>query len=580
MSARCAGAGSLGALLLLIAAGCSRQAPEPPPSRGEPAEQRAAAVFQDITAASGIDFTHDHGGSGRKYLVEIMGAGGCALDYDGDGWTDLYLVQSGWIPGTDAVARSGRNRLFRGLGNGAFVDVTAAAEAGDTGHGMGAACADYDNDGHTDIFVVNFGLDALLRNNGDGSFADVTAAAGIDSPLWGSSATFFDADGDGWLDLYVANYLDFTVDRHVDCGRPSQGILSYCHPDVYEMAPDVFFRNRGDGSFEELTAGAGLTDTSGKGLGVVAADLTGDGWPDLYVANDATPNFLYRNLGDGAFEEAGLYLGVSHNEEGKTEAGMGTDVGDVNGDGWLDIFVTNLSNETNALYLGGEALFTYATRSVGLHAPSYLFVGFGTDLLDLDNDGDQDIVVTNGHVIDNIELTDDAQTFRQPGQVFVNDGRGNFRQLPADSVGELSHQRVGRGTITLDHDHDGRLDLLVTYNNDAARLFHNRWPAAGGWLQVQMSVGPCARPTVGARATVTTPTTAMVDETKVGSSYQTSGDPRLHFGLGDHETAERLTVRWPGGLSQSFRGLPAGHRYLLARPCGPRSGAQPAAGRG
>ena len=412
--------------------------------------ETASEFTRDVTKSSKLDFVHANGGTGKKYLPEIMGSGGCALDFDGDCLIDVYLVQSGKLPGSDYQSAQVVNRLFRNLGDGTFRDVTEASGTGDPGYGMGAVAGDYDNDGDPDIYVVNFGSDVLLRNNGDGTFTDVTKEAGIDSPLWGSSAAFLDADGDGNLDLYVVNYLDFTVDKHVDCGTPSKGISSYCHPDVYPMAPDVFFRNRGNGTFEKATDVAGLLDTTGKGLGVVAADFSNDGWPDIYVANDSTPNFLYLNKRNGAFEEVGLFLGVGYNEQGFTEAGMGTDAGDLNADGYLDIFVTNLNNETNALYLGGPEYFSYQTRYSGIYEGSFPVVGFGTDLLDLDNDGDLDILVTNGHVIDNIELIDDSQSFKQPCQVFLNEGGATFREMAPSAIGDISKARVGRGTITLD----------------------------------------------------------------------------------------------------------------------------------
>ena len=546
---------------LTLAAGCAPQpgaAPAPPP--GAPAADSGA--FRDVTPSSGLDFTHDHGGTGRKYLPEIMGSGGAALDYDGDGWTDLYLVQSGPVPGAGGDGAGPGNRLFRNLGDGGFEDVTARAGAGDTGYGQGAAAADYDGDGDVDLYLANLGPDVLLRNNGDGTFGDVTAESGIHSPEWGSSATFFDADRDGDLDLYVVNYLDFTVAKHVDCGRASRDVLSYCHPDVYEMAPDRFFRNRGDGSFEEATRAAGLVDTTGKGLGVVAADLTGDGWPDLYVANDSTPNFLYRNLGDGTFEEAGLLLGVGYNEEGLTEAGMGTDVGDVDGDGRLDLFVTNLSNETNALYLGGADFFTYETRQAGLWAATYLNVGFGAEIVDLDNDADPDLLITNGHVIDNIELIDDAQSFRQPSQLFLNDGGGRFTEAP-EAAGDLAERRVGRGTISLDADRDGRVDVAITFNNDRARLFRNELGGRGAWLGVRLDAGAAA---VGAAVVALSGGRRLLAAHTVGSSYQTSGEPRLHFGLGDGEVVDRLVVRWPDGSRQAYSGLPARRDLLLPSP--------------
>ena len=559
------------ALLLLLA--CAPGEPEG--GNGAPAEPAAAgdevtAGFRDVTEDVGLDFTHLHGGTGRKYLPEIMGAGGAALDYDNDGWMDLYLVQSGPLPGagSDGDEPAPGNRLFRNLGPGPagrvrFADVTAAAAAGLGGYGMGAVAGDYDGDGDTDLYLVNLGPDALLRNNGDGTFTEVTAAAGISSPLWGSSAAFLDADLDGDLDLYVVNYLDFTLAKHIDCGTPSRGILSYCHPDVYEMAPDVYFRNRGDGTFEEATAEAGLVDTTGKGLGVVVADFTRDGLPDIYVANDATPNFLYRSLGRGRFQEAGLVLGVGYNEEGLTEAGMGNAVADVDGDGHLDLFVTNLNAETNALYLGGETFFTYQTRQAGLYAASYLPVGFGVELEDLDNDGDPDLLVTNGHVIDNVELIDDAQSFRQPSQLFWNDGTGRFTEASAEATGDLAAPRVGRGTISLDYDHDGRLDVLITFNNDRARLFRNQLAATGGWIGFDLGGRTGG---VGALVSLEASGRTARAVRTAGSSYQTSGDPRLRLGLGRAERAERVTVRWPGGARQAFRGLAANRDYRLEPP--------------
>ncbi len=563
-----------GLFFALLSAACSPEEPAPTPApaaASRSAATRAApagVLFRDVTDVAGIDFTHDHGGGGRKYLPEIMGSGGCALDYDGDGWTDFYLVQSGPLPGSDGQGPRVVNRLYRNRGRvagpaGTFEDVTEAAGAGDAGYGMGAVAGDYDGDGDTDIYVVNFGPDVLLRNNGDGTFTDVTRAAGIESPLWGSSAAFFDADLDGDLDLYVVNYLDFTVAGHIDCGQPSRGIYSYCHPDVYEMAPDVFFRNRGDGTFEEATREAGFTDTTGKGLGIVVADLTGDGRPDVYVANDSTPNFLYRNLGSGTFEEAGLLLGVGYNEEGLTEAGMGTSVGDVDGDGHLDLFVTNLSAETNALYLGGPDFFSYATRESGLYAASYLPVGFGTELMDLDNDGDLDLLVANGHVIDNIELVDDAQSFRQPSQVFWNDGAGNFREAAAQRLGDIREPRVGRGTVAADFDRDGRREVLITFNNDRARLFRNQLDPTGSWIAFELAGSAGGRGVVGTLVVVEAGGTSQMRVSTAGSSYQTSGGPRLHFGLGTAERAARATVRWPTDRTRILRGLPAGRCYRL-----------------
>ncbi|MDX1503075.1 MAG: CRTAC1 family protein [Thermoanaerobaculia bacterium] len=556
------------AALAVLAAACGGEtAPSPTPDAETAGAPAPRVLFADVTDAAGLDFRHRHGGTGRKYLPEIMGSGGAALDYDGDGWTDLYLVQSGRLPGAESAAGEVGNRLYRNLGDGRFADVTETAGAGDTGYGMGAVAGDVDGDGDPDLYVANFGADRLLRNLGDGRFREATRESGIDNPHWGSSAALFDADLDGWLDLYVANYLEMTVATHLDCGYPTQGILSYCHPDVYPMAPDLFFRNRGGGVFEEATAAAGLTDLTGKGLGVVAADFTGDGLPDLYVANDSTPNFLYRNLGGGRFREDALLLGVGFNEDGQTEAGMGVAAGDADGDGRLDIFVTNLSAETNALYLGGEVMFRYATRFAGLYEDSYLPVGFGTDLADLDNDGDLDLVVVNGHVIDNIELTSDGQSFRQPGQVFWNRGGARFAPAEPEEIADLAVPRVGRGTITLDYDHDGRLDLAVAYNDDRARLYRNTLPDGGGWVRFHATGSRSNREGVGVRISLLEGGAVQVEERTAGSSYESSQEPWLHFGLGAREGVERVRVEWPGGGRMELRGLPARRSYrLFERP--------------
>ncbi len=536
---------------------------EPTPSKAEPSEaRRIRSLFQDATAGSGLDFVHLHGGTGRKYLPEIMGSGGCVLDFDGDGFLDVYLVQSGELE-SDGTREKNANRLFRNLGNGRFQDVTAESRTGDRGYGMGAAAADYDNDGDPDIYITNYGLDTLLMNNGDGTFSDVTQAAGIGNSEWASSAAFFDADQDGHLDIYVTNYVEFTTESHVDCGQPARGILSYCSPDVYPGVTDVFWRNRGDGTFEDKTRASGLAADAGKGLGVVAVDFNRDGWSDLYVANDSTPNFLYQNRGDGTFEEIGLFVGVSHNEDGLTEAGMGVDAGDVNGDGLLDIVVTNLSNESNALYVAtSSAGFAYQSRFAGLHEGSFIPVGFGIDLLDLDHDADLDIVVANGHILDNVELIDDGQTFRQAGQVFLNDGRGNFSELPKTRVGDLSVPRVGRSILRVDVDNNGTLELVVTFNNDKARLFRNP-SLPGNWIGFDLRAERGSRDGLGTRVTVEAAGRRMVEEKKSGSGYQSSSDARLHFGLGISEIAERVTVRWPSGAEQTFSGVEGGGYYLL-----------------
>jgi hypothetical protein len=532
------------------------------------------AIFRDATDQAGITFRHVHGGNGRRYLPETMGAGGCVLDADGDGRMDVFLVQSGALTGPPDPAAA--SRLYRNAGDGTLVDVTAQAGLVGGGYGQGAACADYDGDGRTDIFVAQLGPDRLWRNTGGGRFQDVTAAAGASDTAWSVSAAFFDADGDGDLDLYVANYVDFSLERHRDCVDRRSGQSVYCHPDVYPPAPDSFFRNRGDGRFEEAGDSVGFRDRTGKGLGVVAADFDDDGRVDVFVANDSTPNFLFHNLGRGRFEERALVLGVAFNEEGRTQAGMGVDAGDVDGDGRLDIIVTNLSREANSLFLGGVEQFTYGTRRAGLYEPSFKVLGFGVHMADVDNDGDLDLVVVNGDVLDNVESIDDGLTWRQPGQVFLNDGTGRFLELAPDRVGDLALPRVGRGSMLLDYDDDGRQDLLVSYNGDRARLYHHEG-RAGRFLGLSLHAPAPNTAAIGARVTVESGGRRQIREVRAGSSYASSSDPRLHFGLGDAEAAERVTIRWPDGHVQSLSGLATGRYHELHHSCpGPgQAGSEP-----
>ncbi len=522
-----------------------------------------AVWFKDTTSDAGIVFRHRNGNTGRKYLPEIMSGGACALDFDVDGRVDLFLVQSGPVPGDPranavfgAVADR-RSRLFRNTGGGVFVDVTETARIPDApGYGCGAVSADYDNDGFPDIFIAALGRNTLLRNRGDGTFEDVTDAAKVgDAERWGSSACFFDADDDGLLDLYVANYVDFTVPKHKDCGDPARGRFSYCHPDVYAPSPDVFFRNKGGGVFEDATAAFGFTETSGAGLGVVAADFDADGRTDVYVANDSNPSLLFCNLGGGKFSEIGAESGVAVDEDGKSQAGMGIAAGDVDADGDFDLFVTYLNQQANGLFLNGPREFTYASRTSGLFAPTFLMVGFGTDFFDAENDGDLDIFIANGHVLDDAEQVMDASPFRQPCQLLLNDGRGKFVEVSRAEAGSVSVPRVGRGTVTLDYDDDGRLDQLVQNNDDDARLFRNVRSPAGRWIKFDLQGTVKSRDGVGARVTVEVDGRSQVGEKRAGGSYQCSHDPRLHFGLGLANVVSRVTIRWPGGAFQSAANL-------------------------
>lgn len=507
--------------------------------------------FEDVTAEAGIRWRHDNGASSEKYMPETMGAGGLFFDFDADNWIDVFLVDSGSL----ATRTPPKHALFRNAGNGTFVDVTARSKIRGTGYGMGACAGDYDNDGHMDLYITNLGRNMLYRNDGSGRFEEVTSQAGVDSPLWSTSCAFGDVDNDGDLDLYVANYVNFTVENNKYCGDHVKQIRAYCHPNVYDGLPDVLYRNNGDGTFVDVSRRVGMGGHEGKGLGVVFGDFDRDGWVDIYVSNDSVPNFLYRNLGGGTFEELGLFSGVAVNGEGQREAGMGTDFGDYDNDGWPDLFVTNLDMETNTLYRNLEGqIFTDETFASRLGEPSLRYVGFGTAFGDYDNDGDQDLAVVNGHILDNAHLFRDNIAYEQRNLLFRNDG-GDF-----DEVGEAAGRgfglvKVSRALSVADYDNDGDLDLLITNNGQTPDLLRNDGGNRGNWLRVRLVGRRSNRHGVGAVLLLQAGSGEQYRQITAGSSYLTQNDARAHFGLGSAQRIQRLEVRWPSGVIDVVEGL-------------------------
>ncbi len=508
----------------------------------------APGWFTDVTTAAGLDFVHDAGRTEDKHLPETMGAGGLLADLDGDGDLDIYLVQGGPLPGLENGRPRPVNRLYLNDGRGRFTDATAqSGAAAHSGYGMGVAAGDVEGDGDQDLFVTNFGGVALLLNDGHAHFTDGTAAAGISDDRWTSAATFFDADADGDQDLYVTGYVQVDLTHPLWCGDHRPGWRSTCHPDAYAGLHPRYWRNRGDGTFEDATAAAGLaTDdrNPGKGLGAIACDVDADGDLDLYVANDSVENRLWMNRGDGTFEDGTLLSGTGVDGSGRTNAGMGLASGDVDGDGDFELLVTNFDDESNTLYRNdGGGMFTDATAAAGLAVPSLLPVGFGVVLADLDNDGDLDLAVANGHIIDNIELYNDGKTWKQRSQVFSNDGHGRFLEETARS-GDLGRDLlVGRGLYSGDVDGDGDLDLLLTQCGGPALLLANNG-------------GPDGRPGGGAvfidglppgtRATATTTDgRTLVREAGTQTSYFGGCAPALALGLGS-AALERVVLRAPG----------------------------------
>jgi hypothetical protein len=527
--------------------------------------------FQDRTAAAGIDFVHYNGATEEKYMVETMGSGGGFLDYDSDSDLDVYLVNGAPLPGSVVPAEAPRNALYRNDGKGGFEDVTERAGVGGRGFAMGMTAGDVDNDGDLDLYVTRFGPNVFYRNRGDGTFEDATAEAGLEAGGWSSSAAFADYDADGNLDLYVARYVDFALDNHKFCGNQARNVKAYCHPDVYDPVPGILFRGRGDGTFEDVTRESGVyVEDEGKGLGVVWGDYDNDGDIDLYVANDSMRNFLFRNDGGSRFTDVTLLAGVGYSEDGKTQAGMGTDMADYDADGFLDITVTNLDFEYNSMYHGGPAgIFSDESYESGVAEVSLNFVGFGTFFFDFDNDGLLDIFVANGHIIDNIHLFNSISTYREPNFLFENQGGGIFREVGALLGDALSRENVARGAAPGDFDSDGDLDVLVTRCGEAALLLENVGGNRRKSLAVALVGRRSNRDAIGARATLRSGDSIAIREVKSGLSYLSQGSLELHFGLGETASADALEIRWPSGAREVIETPPSG-RILILEDAGPR----------
>ena len=554
-------AGAAVCAAVLTACGGNDPSTEPTPSTaGSPTDW-----FRDRLEGSGIDFVHHTGGSGRKYLVEITGSGVSFVDHDVDGDLDVFFCQGAPLPGLDPAAMDPRDRLFRNDGDFRFTDVTDATGAGDTTYSFSAAFPDLDSDGRPDLYLSNFGENRFQRNEGD-RFVDETSERGLGLGGWSVCTAWVDLDRDGDLDVYVCNYLQKTMEKEGCDGGLGPEFRTFCNPDEFPGEPDRLLRND-DGRFTDVTDQAGMTGVDGAGLGVVASDLDDDGDVDLFVSNDGRPNFLWRNDGDLRFSEIAFDAGVSVAASGFSEACMGVDSGDLDQDGDFDLFVTNLAGETNAVYRNQGSMFFDDHRvQTGLGPPSQLYVGFGCELFDADHDGDLDVFVTNGHVIDIPQQLDPGTTFRQPPQFFENEGNAAFREVGAAAGAYFRGQYVGRGLVSGDLDGDGDLDVALNHNGDAPALLQNVREPKGHWIVIELRGRPGNRQALGAKVTVEVGGGRWSEEVRGTTSFCAWQDVRQHFGLGAATRVEAVEVRWPTGSTSRFPDLAADRVHVLEEP--------------
>ena len=566
-------------LLAAAVSGCNGDGGDPNGARPDSGSAGSQPVlFEDATDRLSVDFVHDAGKTGRFFMPEMVPPGAALFDFDRDGDLDLYLVNSGAMDdrGQPVADSAVANRLYRQADDGRFEDVSVASGLADTGYGMGVAIGDINNDGYPDVYLSNLGPDRLFLNQRDGTFRDITTAAGIDNASWSTSVAMFDLDRDGWLDLYVTNYVDFRADKKCPdiSGRPD-----YCGPQVFDGQPDRLYRNlggeRAEGEatgtvrFADISRGAGVSRQGGPGLGVVCADFNDDHWPDIYVANDHVANFLWINARDGTFREEAFFRGGALSAGGRPQASMGIACGDIDGNGRIDLLLTHLQGENNALYMGVDAKgFRESSHRAGLAMPSLGYTGFGTQFLDLDNDGDLDLLVANGRVKratrDSGGQPDESvpqfwKIYAEPNHVFLNDGSGRFQpyENPADPL--VSRVEVSRGLATGDIDNDGDVDVVVSNTAGPVRILFNncntgsRSDERPHWLIVRAELADRGgRLALGASVTVTAGESTFLRLVQPATSFLSSSDPRVHFGLGKIARVDSIEVRWPDGTLESF----------------------------
>lgn len=514
--------------------------------------------FTDVRRAAGITWQQDATATEQKYYLETMGTGVAWIDYDQDGLLDLYFVQSA---ATDIYkpAHPLSSALYHNNGDGTFTDVTEKAGVGAQGlYGQGVAVGDYDNDGYPDLYVTGYGRAVLYRNNRDGTFTDVTEKAGVaDKGGWSTSAGWFDYDKDGFLDLVVCNYIEWSPKNNVWCGEHRPGYRAYCHPDNYKGQRIKLYHNNRDGTFTDVSEKSGVGRPEAKGMGVVLADFNNDGWPDIAVANDTWPNFLFLNNHDGTFRDVSFTSGVAASEDGKYEAGMGIDAADVDGDGWMDLYVTHLDLELNRLYHNNhDESFDDVTFTSGLGNKAVLLSGVSMKFFDYDNDGWNDIFQLNGAMLDNIHLYHAEVSYSEPKLMFRNLGRGKFESVSELLGPDFMRATVGRGSAVGDFDNDGDLDVAITNRGDYPQILRNDGGNANNWLEAKLIGTKSNRDGTGSVLKLVSEGVTQVEQAKGGMAYMSAHDPRIHFGLGKRRTIESLEITWPSGIVTRLTNVP------------------------
>jgi hypothetical protein len=534
--------------------------------------------WTDVTAKSGIRFKHEASRTTEKYLPEAMGAGAAMFDYNNDGRLDLFFVNGarlrdpmsvGALP--DKSEARFWNRLYRNNGDGTFTDVTESAGVKGKAYGMGVATGDYDNDGHTDLLVTNFGGNTLYHNNGDGTFTDVTIDAGVVGSGWCTGACFVDYDRDGRLDLIVTRYLDWDFASNIFCGDHRIGYRAYCHPDQYKAVGYLVYHNEGGGRFKEVSKECGIAASPGKGLGVAVNDFDGDGWPDIFVANDSVAQQLFRNNRNGTFTEVGLEAGIAYDQDGKTFAGMGADFADYNNDGWPDIFVNALANQRYALFRNEKGAFEDMTNQSGIGGITLLHSGWGAKMIDYDNDGWRDLFVAQGHVMDNIELTQPSVRYRE-SLLLMRNVEATFYDVSRQSGPAFQALLAARGAAFGDLDNDGFVDVAINCNDGRAIVLRNEGGNGNQWLSIELNGTASNRDGIGAKIRLV-PETGPEQHAFVSTagSYMSASDKRAHFGLGAAKKVRLVEINWPSGTLQRLHGVAAGQFLKVQEAPGPRA---------